>query len=607
MSLKSPPGGTVGIRRLILLSRLSPFFRPYWWTISAAFVALVITSGVSLAVPVAVRLIVDSFRDSPEEVPGRFFLLALVLSAMLAAGSSLRYALVSRIGERLVADIRKSAFARAMTFSPAYFEKILTGEIISRINTDSTLILTVVSSSISLALRSALLLTGGLCMMFLTSQKLTMYVLMIIPVVLLPILVIGRHLRRLSRDNQDSIAEGSANAVEALAHIQAIQANTHEGTSIRRFDLLAEQSVQAANRRIWARSLLTFFVIGLAFTGIVVVIWIGTFDVRREEMSAGEMFQFLIYAVMACAAVASLSETWGELLRAAGAAERLLELLDAEDVIHDPVQSRPSNLEVTGKIRFEEISFRYPSRPEVSALSNVSFSAEPGETIALVGRSGAGKSTVFQLLLRYFDPESGKICIDGIDLRDRMRSEFRRYIALVPQDPAIFSGSLLENIRFGKPSASDTEVVKAAELGALLPVVDELPKGFDTQLGERGVMLSGGQKQRVAISRAILRNAPILLLDEATSSLDAESERAVQKAVSALSENRTTLVIAHRLVTVKRADRILVFDKGRLVDQGTHESLISSNGTYARFAKLQFADANSATVADESSFRAPKI
>ena len=578
------------VGKVALLARLAPFLEPYRLLVSAAVMALVINSAVTLAMPVAVRLIIDAFATAPETVLNRYFLLALVLAAALAAGSALRYALVTRLGERVVADIRKAAFHRAITLSPAYFERTLTGSVISRINTDSTLILSVIGSSISLALRSALLLVGSFALMLLTSLKLTLHVILIVPVVLVPILVIGRRLRRLSRDTQDRIAEGSANAVETLNYLQAVQANTHEAESAKRFNALAEHSVAAAYQRVGARSLMTFFVICLAFSGVVLVIWIGTFDVRSGIMTPGEMLQFLIYSVMVCTAVASLSEVWGETLRAAGAAERLHELLVAKDTIHDPPFCRLAGHQVMGRVRFDGVSFCYPSRPNIAALDGFDLSVEPGETIALVGSSGSGKSTVFQLLLRFFDPSEGRILIDGCDIRQIRRAEFRRHIALVPQDPAIFSGSVLDNIRFGRPSASDDEVIEAARIGAMLPVIETLPDGFDTQVGERGVMLSGGQKQRVAISRAILRNAPILLLDEATSSLDAESELAVQKAVAKMSLNRSTLVIAHRLATVKRADRILVLDKGLIVNQGTHETLLNDAGLYARLAALQFTD-----------------
>jgi ATP-binding cassette subfamily B protein len=431
---------------------------------------------------------------------------------------------------------------------------------------------------------------GGIILMFFTSAKLTGLVLLIVPAVVVPIIVLGRRLRQLSRENQDWIAASSGSASEALSSVQAVQAFTHEPQTRSAFGVVTEKSYASAQTRIGTRAVMTVIVIFLTFTGIVGVLWIGARDVRADAMSPGELIQFLIYAVMVAGAVGALSEIWGELQRAAGATERLQELLATDDPVQDPV--RPSVLPrpVRGEIAFENVVFHYPARPETSALDGVDLHVAPGETVALVGPSGAGKTTILQLLLRFYDPQSGRITIDGIDIATLARGDFRRSIALVPQDPVIFGDSARENIRFGRPEATDAEVEDAARAAAAHDFLTALPQGYDTFVGERGVMLSGGQKQRIAIARAILRDAPILLLDEATSALDAESERAVQDAVERLSVGRTTLVVAHRLATVKKADRIVVFDKGRIAATGTHDALVAEGGLYARLARLQFTD-----------------
>jgi ATP-binding cassette, subfamily B, bacterial len=577
-------------KRIGALASLWPFLAPYRALLGAATVALVFTAVVSLVLPLAVRRVVDGFETSAEALLDSYFLAALGIALLFALGSATRYYLVTRLGERVVADIRKALFDRMIGMSPAFFEKIMTGEVLSRITTDTTLILSVIGSSISIALRNALILVGGLAMLFITSAKLAGLVLLIVPLVIVPIILLGRRLRRLSRENQDWIASSSGSASEALLSAQTVQAFTNERASRAAFADVTESSFTAAKSRILTRAIMTVIVISLVFTGIVGVLWIGARDVRADVMTVGELVQFVIYAIMVAGGAAALSEIWGELQRAAGATERLSELLTAADSVTDPVDALPLPAPVMGRVTFSDVVFHYPARPEDAAMNGVSFDIRPGETVALVGPSGAGKTTVIQLLQRFFDPTSGRILLDGIDLRDMARSDFRRSIALVPQDPVIFATSARENIRFGRPEATDAEVEDAARAAAAHEFLAALPQGYDTYVGERGVMLSGGQKQRVAIARAILRDAPILLLDEATSALDAESERLVQMAVDRLSTGRTTLVVAHRLATVKKAHRILVFDHGRIVAEGTHDALVAQGGLYARLARLQFTE-----------------
>jgi len=577
-------------KRIGALRALWPFVLHYRGMLAAALTALVLTACVSLIMPMAVRRVVDAFETETTALLDAYFTAALAIAILLATGTAIRYYLVTRLGERVIADIRATVFDRMIGMSPAFYERVMTGEVLSRITTDTTLILSVIGSSVSVALRNILIFVGGIILMLATSAKLTGMVLLIVPAVIFPIVLLGRKLRRLSRENQDWIAASSGNASEALLSVQTVQAFTHEGQSRRHFRDVTEKSFVAAKHRIGTRAVMTVIVISLVFGGIVGVLWVGARDVRSDLMTVGELVQFVIYSVMVAGAVATMTEIWGELQRAAGATERLVELLDADDAVRDPKAPKPLPHHVTGEIRFEDVTFAYPSRPDQPALRGISLTVRPGETVALVGPSGAGKTTIIQLLLRFYDPQAGRILLDGVDLRETDRAGFRRHLALVPQDPVIFADTARENIRFGRPEASDAEVEAAARAAAAHAFLSALPQGYDTYVGERGIMLSGGQKQRIAIARAILRDAPVLLLDEATSALDAESERAVQHAVDEMAATRTTIIVAHRLATVKKADRIVVFDQGRIVAEGTHETLVAQGGLYARLARLQFTD-----------------
>jgi ATP-binding cassette subfamily B protein len=578
-------------RDLRHLRLLIGFTRPYRLAMAGATIALVVSSGAVLAVGQAIRRVIDNGFGGVDPAFLDYYFAALFgIVAVVAAATFARYYLVSWIGERVVADIRKAVYNHVLTLTPTFFETTRTGEVLSRLTTDTEMIQSLVGSSVSLALRNLLLLAGGLVLMFVTSVKLTLFVMLGVPIVVLPLVLFGRKVRALSRAGQDRVADVSAQAQESLNAIQTVQANTHERHERERFARTVENAFATARRRIGARAWLTGLVMLLVFGAVNTVMWIGGHAVYQGTMSAGQLTAFVFYAVMVAGGVGALSEVWGDVQRAAGAAERLMELLASEPEIKAPAHPVALPARPNGAVAFEGVTFNYPSRPDRAALDRFDLTIAPGETVALVGPSGAGKSTVFQLLQRFYDPQTGRITIDGIAITDCVPEAVRATIGVVAQEPVIFAASAAENIRYGRPEATDAELRAAAEAAAALDFIEALPQGFDSFLGEKGVRLSGGQKQRIAIARAILRDPAILLLDEATSALDAESERKIQVAMEHLMRGRTTLVIAHRLATVLKANRIVVMDDGRIVAIGTHQELLAQGGLYARLARLQFAD-----------------
>jgi len=576
-------------RSLGALLGLRGFVLRYKAKLALAAVALILSAAATLALPVAVRQMIDyGFSGDNSAFIDTYFLMLLAIAAVMAGASATRFYCVTWLGERAVADLRESVFRHLTSLSLAFYEGTHSAELMSRLTADTTQIKSAVSSSVSQALRNSVMLTGALVMMIATSAKLSALVICAIPLIMLPLMGYGRVVRRLSREAQDELAHASTYAAENLGSPRTMKAFTFEAVVAARYGVAVEQAFHAARRRIGARAGLTATSIFLLFASIIGILWYGAQDVLAGTMTGGRLAQFVLYAAFAAGAIAELAEVWGEVQQAAGAAERLAEIMAVSPDIVSPAQPRPFLPAKRGEIRFDDVSFHYAGRETLPVFTNLSFTVRPGERVAIVGPSGAGKTTIFSLILRFYDVQSGRVVVDGVPVPDADLLALRQRMAYVPQDPAVFAGTVAENIRYGTTQASDQDVRRAAEAALASAFIEALPLGYETPLGERGVTLSGGQRQRLAIARAILRDAPILLLDEATSALDAESESLVQIALNRVMEGRTTLVIAHRLATVLGADRILVLDAGEIVEEGTHAQLMATGGTYSRLAELQF-------------------
>ena len=575
--------------KLGTLRALWPFVRQHGGLFTAWLLALALASAATLSLPVAFRQMIDNgFTDGANI--NRAFLFLFVVAVVLALASAARFYFVSLLGEKVVADLRGQLYGHLIGLDAEFHDRSRSGELVSRLSADSELLRTVVATSMSVALRSSVTVIGSLAMLFVTSPRLAAFALIGIPLAVLPIVLGARRLEKASRASQDRVADANTLASETLGAVRTVQAHAREPYERGRFGAAIATAVETARKRIRAQAWVTAAAITLIFGAITLVLWSGAHDVIDGTMSAGTLGQFVLYALIGGGSVGALAEVWNELQRAAGGMGRIAELLGETPVIQAPTQPRALPQPVKGEIRFDNVSFHYPSRPDLPALDGFDLAVEPGETVALVGPSGAGKSTVFSMLLRFHDAQTGSVRVDGVDLRELDPAQLREHIALVPQQPTIFAASAAENIRYGKLDATDAELQAAAEAAEADDFLRELPEGFDSQLGERGARLSGGQQQRIAIARALLKDAPILLLDEATSALDAQSERAVQQALERLMEGRTTLVIAHRLATVLKADRIVVMDRGRIIAQGTHTELLAQDGLYAELARLQFLD-----------------